>query len=179
MANARLAFRLGGADSLCRVLRHVDRIHVRRILTDFGAHVGEADVESGLWIHNAARGFGNLTLQDGCHIGKDVFLDLRGPIVVREGSTVSLRTTVLTHTDLGNAAPDAQSVAVKRAAVEIGPRAFLGACCTVLPGCRIGADAVVGAGAVVTTDVRPGDVVVGVPARRVRNAGSEIRARAE
>jgi UDP-2-acetamido-3-amino-2,3-dideoxy-glucuronate N-acetyltransferase len=45
--------------------------------------------------------------------------------------------------------------------------ASLGANCTILPGIRIGARAMVGAGAVVTRDVEPGAIVVGNPARVV------------
>jgi acetyltransferase-like isoleucine patch superfamily enzyme len=49
-----------------------------------------------------------------------------------------------------------------------------GAC--LLPGVEIGRDAIVGAGAVVTRDVPPGSVVMGVPARVVRTlAASERR----
>jgi acetyltransferase-like isoleucine patch superfamily enzyme len=48
---------------------------------------------------------------------------------------------------------------------------------TLLPGIRIGTHAVVGAGAVVTKDVQPHDVVVGVPAasikRQHREGGSQ------
>jgi len=51
--------------------------------------------------------------------------------------------------------------------VETG--AIIGANVTLLPGVRIGAGALVGAGAVVVNDVRPGTVVVGNPARVVRN----------
>ena len=46
--------------------------------------------------------------------------------------------------------------------------ASLGSGAVVLGGVRIGAGAIVGAGAVVTRDVRPGAVVVGVPARARR-----------
>lgn len=49
--------------------------------------------------------------------------------------------------------------------VEVG--ATLGANCTVLCGTRIGRYAMVGAGAVVTRDVAPYALVVGVPGRRV------------
>ncbi len=50
-----------------------------------------------------------------------------------------------------------------RTVVESG--ATLGSGAVILGGVRIGADALVGAGAVVTQDVEPGAVVVGVPAR--------------
>lgn len=46
--------------------------------------------------------------------------------------------------------------------------AIIGANATLLPGVRIGARALVGAGAVVTKDVPPGAVVIGNPARVIR-----------
>lgn len=45
---------------------------------------------------------------------------------------------------------------------------FLGARTTILPGVTIGKGAAVGAGSVVTKDVRPGATVVGNPAREIR-----------
>lgn len=52
--------------------------------------------------------------------------------------------------------------------VQVGDHAWIGAGATVLPRISIGKDAVVGAGAVVTRDVRPGETVIGVPARPQR-----------
>jgi sugar O-acyltransferase (sialic acid O-acetyltransferase NeuD family) len=57
--------------------------------------------------------------------------------------------------------------------VEIDPGAYLGTGACIINGSsadvlRIGADAVVGAGAVVTRDVAPGTTVVGVPAKALR-----------
>jgi acetyltransferase-like isoleucine patch superfamily enzyme len=52
--------------------------------------------------------------------------------------------------------------------VVIEDRVWLGARAIVLKGVRIGHDAVIGAGAVVTSDVPPRSVAVGVPARVVR-----------
>lgn len=46
--------------------------------------------------------------------------------------------------------------------------ATVGANAVILQGRTVGADAIVGAGAVVTRDVEPGEVVAGVPARRLR-----------
>jgi acetyltransferase-like isoleucine patch superfamily enzyme len=52
--------------------------------------------------------------------------------------------------------------------VYIEKRAKIGANTTILPGVRIGTDALVGAGAVVTVDVPPGAVVAGNPARIIK-----------
>lgn len=52
--------------------------------------------------------------------------------------------------------------------VVIEDRVWLGARAIVLKGVRIGHDAVIGAGAVVTSDIPPRCVAVGVPARVVR-----------
>jgi len=52
--------------------------------------------------------------------------------------------------------------------VRIGDRCWLGARATVLPGVTIGEGTIIGAGAVVTKDCKPGAVYVGVPARQLR-----------
>ena len=52
--------------------------------------------------------------------------------------------------------------------VYIEKRAKIGVNTTILPGVRIGTDALVGAGAVVTVDVPPGAVVAGNPARVIK-----------
>ena len=49
--------------------------------------------------------------------------------------------------------------------IVVEPRASIGSGAVILGGVRIGEGALVGAGAVVTRDVAPGEVVAGVPAR--------------
>ena len=49
--------------------------------------------------------------------------------------------------------------------ISIGANVWIGGGAIILPGVRIGDDALVGAGAVVTRDVAPGATVVGNPAR--------------
>lgn len=64
-----------------------------------------------------------------------------------------------------SAPPEMQRVA--RSTVVIGPYAFLGTNCTVLPGVTVGEGAVIGAGAVVTKTVPPWEIWVGAPARKI------------
>lgn len=54
---------------------------------------------------------------------------------------------------------------------HVEPGAIIGANVTVLPGVRIGARALIGAGAVVVKDVPPGAVLVGNPARVIGEIG--------
>lgn len=54
---------------------------------------------------------------------------------------------------------------VKVSPTYIGERVTLGAYVIVKPGVKIGADAIVAGGAVVTKDVAPGDIVAGNPAK--------------
>ncbi len=56
---------------------------------------------------------------------------------------------------------DAEPIVIER-------NVWIGAAATVLPGVRIGADAVVAAGAVVSRDVPPATLVAGVPARVIK-----------
>jgi acetyltransferase-like isoleucine patch superfamily enzyme len=53
--------------------------------------------------------------------------------------------------------------------VEIGENVWLGAGVTVLPGCCIGNNAVVGAGSVVTKSIPGNEIWVGIPAKKLRN----------
>jgi maltose O-acetyltransferase len=53
--------------------------------------------------------------------------------------------------------------------VVIGANAWIGSGAIVLPGVRVGDDAIVGAGSVVTRDVPPGATAMGNPARVQRS----------
>jgi len=55
-----------------------------------------------------------------------------------------------------------------RTGVSIAENAWLGAGVVVLPGCKVGRNSIVGAGAVVTRDVPDNEVWAGVPARLVK-----------
>lgn len=58
---------------------------------------------------------------------------------------------------------------VKSAPIVIGQDVWIGMGAIILPGVTLGDGSIVGAGAVVTSDVPPGAMVSGVPARLVKN----------
>ena len=64
--------------------------------------------------------------------------------------------------------PDQRRAYITAEPITIEANVWIGAAVTVLPGVHIGADAVVGAGAVVTRDVPPATLVAGAPARVIR-----------
>jgi acetyltransferase-like isoleucine patch superfamily enzyme len=56
----------------------------------------------------------------------------------------------------------------RRAGITIGDNVWIGCGVTVLPGCEIGSNAVVGAGSIVTKNVPAGTIWAGNPARQMR-----------
>lgn len=65
--------------------------------------------------------------------------------------------------------PDKRRTHITAEPITIDTNVWIGTAATILPGVRIGADAVVGAGAVVTHDVPPATLVAGVPATVIRH----------
>jgi maltose O-acetyltransferase len=59
--------------------------------------------------------------------------------------------------------------------VVIGQQVWIGANVTILPGVEIGDRAVIGAGAVVTKDIPPRSVAVGVPARIIKKLAESTK----
>ncbi len=101
-------------------------------------------------------------------IGLDSYLDCQFPelIEIEDDVTVSFRVTVVVHDDarrLEGVIPGQLQGTVAPVLLKRG--CYLGACCLILPGVTVGEGAVVAAGAVVTHDVPPHQVVAGVPAR--------------
>lgn len=82
------------------------------------------------------------------------------------GNEVFISMMITTTNDNALGAKGYSELQMKGPAIEDG--AMLGANVTLLPGVKIGKKAIVGAGAVVTKDVEPGSVMMGVPAREAR-----------
>lgn len=111
---------------------------------------------------------GRFSMQDGCLFGDDVEIDLSGDVTLGEGVAFGNDVLVLTHYHPDYIEDGAPHDAVA-APLVIEHRAFIGDRAIILPQVRrIGINAIVGAGSVVTKDVPDNCVVAGNPARIVR-----------
>lgn len=122
--------------------------------------------------HNAIlKGYykNSMRIGDETWIGQQAFLHSAAGIDIgaRVGIGPGVRIITSCHTEAGRAIPILSSP-IELAPVVIEDGCDLGVGAIVLPGVRIGKGAQIGAGAVVTGDVAPYSVAVGVPARVTR-----------
>ncbi len=171
----RICLWLLGRDHTMLMLRRVDKVSMLLILRRNGAIIGiNCDIETGLVFHNC-RDFKNLIVGNNCHIGKDCLLDLRDRIEINDNAVISMRTMIITHTDMrdasaGKAYPPSHSPVI----IEEG--VYVGAGVTILSGVTIGRGSLVAAGAVVNADVEPMTVAGGVPANIIRHLQEDGKA---
>jgi len=107
-------------------------------------------------------------------------IDLAGGLTLGRAAAIGPHTILYTHDhEHKHDGPVAWQGEIVRKPVEIGDGAWVGARVIILPGVRIGARAVVAAGAVVTRDVPSGVIVGGIPARPLKKSplsgGAETR----
>jgi acetyltransferase-like isoleucine patch superfamily enzyme len=104
----------------------------------------------------------NLEVGDNVVVHRHVLLDDRGGIVLRDRVSIADYANIYSHSHSIENQEDVTDVAT---VIEEGVRITYHA--TVLAGVRIGKEAMVGAGAVATKDVKPYHVNLGVPAKPV------------
>jgi len=105
----------------------------------------------------------NLTIGNDVVIHRHVLLDDRGGIDIGDKVSISDYANIYSHShDIYNIHK------VYTPATRIGDRARVTYHATILAGTKVGEDAMVGTGAVVTRDVEPNHIVVGIPARTVK-----------
>ena len=135
-----------------RRLKGIERIHIG----------SDCSIFEGAWLASEPGG-GELRIGDRTYIGHDVHLHALDPVTI--GSDCVIADGVFVGSSDHDRGDRHQVHGT--GPITIGDRVFLGQRCIVLGGVTIGDGATVGAHAVVTKDVAPGQTVVGVPARPV------------
>jgi maltose O-acetyltransferase len=116
----------------------------------------------------------HITIADGTFVNFNcVMLDVA---TIRIGAACQVATGVHIVTATHPIDPEPRRLGWESAEpITIRDNVWLGSGVVVCPGVTIGEDTVVGAGAVVTSDLPPGVVAAGVPARVLRDIGDEDR----
>lgn len=140
--------------------RGCDRVAIDRYLTRLGGIAAS-------WIHPTAHVDSNATIGPGAQVA--IGASIASGVVLGRQCMVNTGAVVDHDTRLGEGV-HVMPGAVLAGEVSVNRLATVGTNATVLPRIQIGESAFVGAGAVVTRDVEAGTVVVGVPARRIREA---------
>ncbi len=114
-----------------------------------------------------------LIVGDRVQVNRHVLLDTVGGLRLGDDVVISEYAVIATH-DHGHDAHSRPLPVPK----SIGPGVWVGMRAIVMPSCRsIGADAIIGAGAIVTRDVPAGAIVAGNPARMIgQRARREVAA---
>lgn len=113
-------------------------------------------------------------------LGRDVFInqgcrfnDIGG---IEIGDEVMIGPGVSLITSGHPLDPASRRSGITAAPIRIGRNVWIGASAMILQGVTVGADAVIGAGAIVTHDVPPATLAVGVPAKVIRTLGTPTAA---
>ena len=140
-----------GIEGICMELRAT--VDCCEVLREYGAHVGERTVVYGPFhVMNAEGDFSKLHIGDDVYIGTDVLVDLADSVWIGNAASVCMRSSLVTHIDVGPGPLKAKRPR-KQGPIRIEDGAYLGTAVTVLHGVTIGAEATVGANALIRKDV--------------------------
>ena len=110
--------------------------------------------------HVRFRAIHNISVGEGCVVNPDVLLDGRGGKLI-----IGNHVDIAQETNIWTLQHDTHTHHAIGADTIIGDYVWIGSRCTILPGVRIGDNAICAAGAVVTKEVPPNSIVGGVPAK--------------
>ena len=144
------------------------------ILRAAGFRIGPGTLMAGTPIITGPRGLArHLRIGRECFFNFGCTLDLGGPLLI--GDRVSLGQEVMVLTTSHDVGPLERRAGLLHARpVTVGEGAWVGARSVIRPGVTVGEGAIVAAGAVVTRDVPPHTMVGGVPARVIRELGTDV-----
>mgnify|MGYP002282881180 FL=1 len=129
------------------------------------------------FISQFSRFLTGIEIHPGAKIGKNLFIDHGMGVVIGETSEIGNNVTIYHMATLGGIAPSINSNSqrqVKRHPT-LGDCVVVGSGAQILGPVMVGANAKVGANAVVTKDVPENAVMVGIPAKNVGTATKEFK----
>jgi acetyltransferase-like isoleucine patch superfamily enzyme len=145
--------------------------------TSHGIEIGENTrvmFNAELHVYNF-RGFqsSRISIGKNCVIGPYSIIMGHGGTVIGDNVIISPRVSILPLNHLfENKDMLIREQGITARGITINNNVWIGAGAIILDGVRIGKGSVVGAGAVVTQDVPPYTLVLGVPARKIRSLSS-------
>ncbi len=164
--DAGIRERRARADELCwRLNQMAPRDPARdELLRELFPQLGESvELLSPLYVDYGER----VRIGDGCFINHGAYLMDGGGITI--GSHVFIGPNLGAYTAVHPLVAKERNQGLERALpIVIGDNVWIGGDVTILPGVTIGAEAVIGAGSVVTKDVPAGVVAAGNPCRVLR-----------
>jgi acetyltransferase-like isoleucine patch superfamily enzyme len=119
---------------------------------------------------------GSPEIGEGTWIGAFTLIDGQGGLTIGRGCDISTGAQILTHSTVRRCVTGRRHPHVDRKPTVLEDHVFIGSGAVILMGARLGHHSVIGAGAVVLEDtvIPPYSLVVGVPARVVRNLKADI-----
>jgi acetyltransferase-like isoleucine patch superfamily enzyme len=113
---------------------------------------------------------GIVVLGDLAYVGDEAFVNPCRPVVVGREVFVTMRSVLVTH-NIGHSL--LEGFENRFAPIVLEDRAQIGIGTVVYAGCRVGRDAIVGSNSYVVSDIPPGRLALGVPAKAVGAARHE------
>jgi acetyltransferase-like isoleucine patch superfamily enzyme len=108
----------------------------------------------------------SIIVGDGVFIGRGCEFNIRRQIVIGQRCAIASGCKFIDH-DHGVTGGGIDETSGIEGAIEVGNQVWLGCNVVVLKGVSIGANSVVGAGAVVTKNIPNGEIWAGIPARKI------------
>lgn len=123
---------------------------------------------------------GELRLEGYNHISAFCYINSSGNITLKTFSGLSSRCSLYSSSDnydgscLTNPTVPKEFLDIKTAPIVLGKHVIIGNNSTILPGCSIGDGAAIGAFSLVTKDIEPFKIAVGIPAKPIKDRKKEM-----
>jgi acetyltransferase-like isoleucine patch superfamily enzyme len=119
---------------------------------------------------------GTPSIGEGTWIGAFTLIDGIGGLTIGKGCNISSGAQILSHSTVRRCLSERRLDSVDKKPTELGDFVFVGSNAVVQMGSKIGDHCIIGAGSVVLEDssIPPYSLVVGIPARIVRDIRDEV-----